>query len=748
MALGACICVPAFADESTAPASAAQEVVVVTAQKQKTNLQKTALAVSVVSGDALDKGNVSSLYGISGSVPSLTITKTGGRETVPTIRGIGSATPENTGSTGPGVSIYIDGVYVGDSVSASEGLFDLSRVEVLRGPQGSLYGVSSIGGALILVSNQPRIGVSTGSAEFSAGNYEYTRARVAYNIPINDTLAFRFSGQKLDHKGYTTNTLNPSHDLDDEHTSDIKGALLWQPNDSFSATLTSQYYVQRNNGAAQKWVNDPNPDPRVVTQDFNAKNDLQSNFTHLNLDWQFEKFDFNSITAYRDYDSKLASNMAFSSISIYPQYDFAPTWHHSEKAYTQEFNITSKPDSNIKWIAGIFLLSRKGDDKVLEYRGTNINDPMPENVDVNLPASSLPTNLVYGNITQSQRTVVEPFVQASIPVTEKLNLTVGARYNFERKKNTSDGFSTYSNPLPFTQTDDTKIPTWRLVADYALTQNNMLYASWSTGYKAGGINGNSSPYVVPVVFKAEKNKAIEIGSKNTFFDKTLRVNLAAFHYNYTNMQYIETDPIPFNQGMANIPKIEINGLETEINYNSPDHKLRANGSITIERGKIKGNTLVLYPSVVNSTYASSGACAWGGQYWNPGCWAAVAASAVNIEGNSPPAMPKFMASVDVSYDFTLSKGILTPRLSANYRSSQWARIFNESGIDNIKGYGLINADITYQPDNSNYTFSLTVSNLLDKDAVNSRYTSPYESGLTSLEYVAPRQYVAAISYKF
>jgi iron complex outermembrane receptor protein len=212
---------PAAAELGLAESAPIEEIRV-TAERRSTDLQKTALALTAISQGALDKSNVTDLAGLNGMVPSLEITKSSGFETIVTIRGVGSETPENASITVPGVALFIDGVYVANTISLDQTLFDLDHIEVLRGPQGALYGQSAIGGAISLVTKQPELERFSGSGDVSFGTYALDRQRAEVNIPIGDTLAVRASGQHFQHDGFTTNTLSPQK-LDD--ADDVSGKL-------------------------------------------------------------------------------------------------------------------------------------------------------------------------------------------------------------------------------------------------------------------------------------------------------------------------------------------------------------------------------------------------------------------------------------------------------------------------------------------------------------------------------------------
>jgi iron complex outermembrane receptor protein len=680
------------ADAAAAPGASSSgggqelEEIVVTAERRTTNIQKTALAISAVSADTLQKSNITQLADINGIVPSLEITKSAGFETVVSIRGVGLETPENSLTTVPGVSLFIDGVYIANSISLDQTLFDLDRVEVLRGPQGALYGQSSTGGAITLITRQPVLGEFSGSGDLSFGNYNLHRERAELNIPITETLAVRLSAQEYAHDGFTKDTSFPDFYLDDAGDTSGKIAILWKPTDDFSATLTEQFYSADMNGAAQKNINDPNPDPRVVTQDYPSKFNLDSNLAHLNLQWDLPWFTIKSVSAYQYLDHRQQEDSSRSAVSILGTYDDVAAWTTKLQNYNQEFDILSNGDTNLDWIAGAFLLSQKSRQFVAEFEGKGPppNLSVPPEIQVNPPA-----NLAYGNNSLVDRQSYSGFVQGTYHVMDNLRVTLGARYNYDHYKDNSHNFSAFGiNTVVHSFTGHE--PTWRGEVEYDLTPDNMIYASASRGYKPGGVNGIASAVVVPDTFKPERNTAFEIGSKNSFLDNTLRANLAAFYYIYKNQQYIETDPVPFDGGIANIPSTHVWGGEAEVSYVAMEQRLRVDANLSLEDGEIQGNYKTIDSTVQNAIESQGfpSPCAFGGAYYNPGCWAAVIAAAKNVGGNQPAKMPNVAGSLAISYAFSIPTGTLTPRVQYIYRGSFWARIFNEPVLDKVPSYSL------------------------------------------------------------
>ena len=733
---------PAAADV-TAPDRAPIEEIHVTAERRSTDLQKTALAVTAIAPEALDKSNVTELAGLNGMVPGLEITKSSGFETIVTIRGVGSETPENASITVPGVALFIDGVYVANTISLDQTLFDLDHVEVLRGPQGALYGQSAIGGAISLVTKQPELGQFSGMGDVSFGSYDLHRERGEVNVPLGEDWAVRVSGQHFQHDGFTTNALT-GQKLDDAGDLSGKIAVTWKPSDAFSATLTGQWYSADENGAAQKNIDDPNPDPRVVSQDYPSKFNLDTQLYHLNLQWDLPWFSVKSVSAFQGLDHRQHEDSSRSAYSILGSYDDLAAWNTSLQNVNEELDLLSLPDSRLQWIGGVFLLSQHSAQFVAEFEGSTPNPVTVVTPDIE---TRPPANLAYGNYTYVERRSVSPFVQATYPITEALRVTAGGRFNYDSYDLSALDFSAFSiAPVQHRYSDH--IPTWRLELDYDATPASLVYASFSRGYKPGGVNGVASAVVVPDSFKPETNTAFEIGSKNVLFDRHLRANFAGFFYDYRNQQYIETDPYPFDGGMANIPSVHVWGGEAELSYVGLDDRLRVNGNLTAEHGAIQGRYRTIDSTVQRAIEAASPACAYGGAYYNPACWAAVIGASRDIGGNAPPKTPDFAGSINVSYALPALAGTLTPRAEYVYRGALWSRVFDEPGLDRVKAYGVWNLNLDYAPDDGNYTLSLAATNIANTAGVNSRYTDPYGTFQTSQQYIPPRQIVGTVGYTF
>ncbi len=737
--------------------------VIVTAGRRATDLQKTPTAVSTVSSAALDASFITNLTGLNGIVPSLEITHQSGFENDVTIRGVGYATPENSPTNTPGVAEFVDGVYIANTISLDETLFDVNHIEVLRGPQGALYGQSADGGAISILTNQPRLRTYDASGDFSAGDYALFRERAEVNIPIGDTIAVRVSAQAYDHDGFTKNLAIPNTRLDDAHDMSGKVAVLWKPNAQFSATLTGQVYHSDQNGAAQKNViENTTPgleDPRVVYQDYPATFDLTTQLYHLNLDYQTPYFIVRSVTAYQQLDHIQQEDGSRSAFSVVGFYDDVAGWNTHLANYTEEFDLLSLPGSRFEWTVGAFALAQKTRQTVVEFDGTTAppaNLSIPADVMTNPPA-----NTTFGQLEDVNHQSFSGFAQGTYHILPTLRITAGVRVNHDTFTPATYNFSgavgggepVYPYHVDSPGYSDT-VPTFKVEADYDLTPQNLIYGSIARGYKPGGVNANPAALVVPHTFDYETNTSYEVGSKSTFMDRTVRVNLAAFYYDYNNFQYLEVDPFPFNYGTANVPSIHIYGVEAETSYVSRDSRLHVNFNAALENGFGEGSYTTIDQQVINKTAGTySGAC-FAGPYTfyvpgaGAGCAAQIEAAAIPIKGKTPPDMPKISGSVNASYTFDTPFGQLTPRGEYIYRGSEWARIFNDRALDRISPYGVTNFNLDFHPTGSRVRLSLAATNAFNVDGVNSKYTDPYGTGQTSQQYIPPRQIIGTVAVAF
>lgn len=535
-------------------APALQEVIV-TAQKRAENLQKVPLTVIALSGAELQRAGVNSAQGLTGLVPGLEVGNFGSTTTF-TMRGITSNTDPNLGDSP--TAFHIDGVYQGRPAAASGLFYDIQRIEVLSGPQGTLYGKDSTGGTINVITNKPSFSGVSASVTQEFGSYDLYRTTGFLNVPISDTWAVRFAFQTLRHKGY----LATGYDDAD----DIAGRVhvLWQPSDSFSALLTQDYFHQGGVGQGQVpiaelpgdgWGNDPWAVNLPISQQqfpeagFTAKSNNVSAQTALHLTWNLGFADLISVSAYHHLhlDSTAYLN---GTPSLQTETD---------QEISQELRLQSAGDSKMKWAAGLYYHKEHQTNDLFFYdqAGAGVDS------DQIFPKIDTPSYALFG--------------QATYPILPRWRVTAGLRAN-EDKKTVDGNISQYNwtvlNPptdIPVTVplvVDRTTLAapvdcygngqllsaicpqaapngsltarrvTWRVGSDFDLAPSSMVYFNVSTGYKEGGLDAAAPPNNV---YQPETITAYEIGSKNRFLNDTLQVNLDAFYYDYKNYQVDELE---------------------------------------------------------------------------------------------------------------------------------------------------------------------------------------------------------------
>ena len=276
------------------------EEVLVTAEKRSESLQDLSQAITVLSGDNLDNRQIASFVDLSAIAPGVNIAKNEGFKTVITIRGVGNEANQNA-IANPSVSYHLDGIYVASPFALQTDFLDLERIEVLRGPQGTLFGQNSTGGAINVITQAPSLDGTFGKADLTLGDYGLVKARAAYNLPLSDTLAVRASVISNKRDGFTEN-LTLGQDLDDANSLSARVRVLYEPSDDFRANFTAQYFDEDRNGAAQKGLLDPTPGARKLRQDSRAEYELTSELYSAVLEWDFESFTVKSLTSYQNDD--------------------------------------------------------------------------------------------------------------------------------------------------------------------------------------------------------------------------------------------------------------------------------------------------------------------------------------------------------------------------------------------------------------------------------------------------------------
>ncbi|CAN5455588.1 TonB-dependent receptor [soil metagenome] len=723
------------------------ETVIVTTEKRDTDQQKTSASVTAVGEAQLDRQNITEINGLNAIVPGFVAAKAGGGERTIAIRGVGSETPSN-GNTQPGVAFHVDGVYLFNSIAFNSAFIDTARVEVLRGPQGTLFGQSSTGGTVNVITNQPTLGEWTGFGQVGVGNYNATKASAALNVPIGDTMALRIAAQKYTHDGYAyaVGTQSP-HELDDQDERGAKIGFLWSPITGFNVSLNWLHYYGKNGSQAQKNIFDTQSSPRILSQDYPGKSDIESNvyYAIMSYDLPFARIKsttaFQSLNSLQSWDSDGLDRATFLRTAG-AGYDVVNGWDQDVYSWSQELSLSSLGDGPLSYTGGVLLSRSKNIQYIVEFKGSDINPVFTKPP----KTGPRPYNLSYANDQTSTRKSYAPFAQFTYAVIPSLRGIAGIRYNHDEYQGAA---GSYFAPVTKSPKVSGGEMTGKLGVEYDITAQNMVYATWTRGYKPGGQNlGSGSAITVPLTFNPEKVDAYEIGSKNRFMDNKLQANFAAFNYNYKDMQYIQDDPFPFADGLSNIPKTRIQGLEAEGAYIATN-QLRFDGNVSYLKGEIR-SSYTAYDAYAlgqaqSAICASQGAC----NQFDPRVIAARLAAGQDVKGNPVPKLPKWGGTISATYTQPLdSWGTLTVRPQWEYRGKYTYRVFNVGSLDQVPSYNLWNLWIGYQPNIEHWSFSLSATNLTDRDGVNSRFTDPYGSSVTSNTYIPPRQFLVSARYDF
>jgi|TARA_R110000868_G_scaffold353707_8_gene614919 iron complex outermembrane receptor protein len=735
------------ADDQAADASTASAGdIVVTGEKQQTTLQRAPLAITAIGADALAQSNITQLIDMNGFVPGLTVANSGSFVRVVSIRGIGYEASDNL-SAQPGTSFHIDGVYIVSPYALQQDFLDLQRVEVLRGPQGTVFGQSATGGIINAITTRPdhdAFGVST---QLELGNYDLVRGTATLNVPLTDTLAIRGTVQRYYHKGFARQTsLGPNYGrygLDDADRISAKLSLRWTPSDRFSAQLTAQYFNADEHGAAQKNVDDPDPDPRRISQDYPNKYKLDFFLTYADLQYDMGFATIKSLTSYqttRNHNQIDVDRLDYTTLGYY---DNQPYWDNRIDAFSQELNLTSNGSGPFTYILGAYFLYQKLGQDILEYRGTDTN-PTYE-LTLPLTFANLPYNLDYALNSRQKRYTYAGFAQAKYSLSDRLSATVGLRYTHDDFKSSNTTMFHLFGPTVHARTSEDAL-SGKAEIDFDLTPRNMIYASISRGYKPGGVSNNSTPLLVPLTYDSEHVWSYEIGSKNRFADNRVTLNAAAFFYDYRNLQYQMEDPVPYQGGVANVPKTRIWGAEAEAVVEVTDN-LRLDGNITYLDGELVGDYITLDPSRARAATLAAQALGYGP--FDAYTIALRAEQTRNTNGNKPPKLPKWQGRIGATHTFDLgSSGILTSHAELIYRGKFQYRIFNDGARDVVPSYTQVNANFAFTPRDTNWTIGVTVTNIFGENGIASRYSNPFGSFTTSDMYIPPRQVIASVKYDF
>ncbi len=937
------------ADPAPADPYASQDIVI-TAQRQSQRLQDVPIAVSAFTADNLAKQQIVNPSALQQTLPNITFTKTNFTTSSFTIRGIGDLCTGATCDTATAIHVN-DMPLVTTRLFESE-FFDLERIEVLRGPQGTLFGRNATSGVVNFISAKPDLSGVHSAAEFEYGNYDSKRVKAMINLPFTDTLGIRVAGTYLNRDGYTKN-LYDGRDIDGRDLYSVRGTLSWEPNSDTRIDLIGSYFREKDDRSRlQKQLchRDPTgilgclPD-RLANETANGNSTLSavlsSNEFFAVNNPALARFGLQSLYGQDTYTGVVTpADVRTVSLDYSPTYfaeeeqytakifhDFGPVSLNFTGGYTRnvvdstaDYNLAvENPLTNNVGLATLNALARPGspfaflngvrqtlipngpaggacqsaaDPNNVGVYGGNAIGCFPQSLDFDRSRQKnrqysaeahLDSNfdgmfnfLLGGIYVDSKSTNTDYFVNAfgldyasgilgsanaagaglpagngyflSTPFyrnsdtefrlksygifgetyfkfTDKLKLTVGLRYNHDKKTDearnlalnvlTPIGATGIEQGLNYGTVDfDPNLPgrqefanaqvsfsrlTGRAVLDYRITENNLLYASYSRGYKSGGINPPLLPmFNVSSTFLPEQVNAYEIGSKNTFGGGQFRLNLTGFYYQYKNLQLsrivartsvndnvnadiygVEAEAI-----MSPIPAFVVNMNASYLHSKVSSDKFLVNprdvsggrADAVIIKDITNASNCVVVPNVAGNAALSNGyvaavnraiglraptaiptIAATGAFGICSALGANAAASGVsvldgvttNIRGNRLPQAPTYKWSVGAQYTIDFANGMsLVPRADLNYTGGLSGSIFNTQ-IDRIQGYEVVNMQVQLNAREDRFYVRAYVQNLTNNDATTGQYVTDQSAGLfTNIFTIEPRRYGVAAGFKF
>ena len=719
------------------------EEIIVTAEKRSESLQDLSQAVTVLSGIDLDNRQISTFVDLSAIAPGVNIAKNEGFKTVITIRGVGYETNQNAIAT-PSVSYHLDGIYVASPYSLQTDFLDLERIEVLRGPQGTLFGQNSTGGAINVITRAPTTDETYGSADLTVGNYGLLKTRAVINKPLSENLAMRASFISNSRDGFTENLTN-GQDLDDADSVSARVRLSYEPSDIFRANFMAQVFDEDRNGSAQKGIIDPTPDPRQLRQNSPTEHKLNAQLYSAVLEWDRENFSIKSLTSYQVDDILVRRDNDRNDLDYLPPFALLPSEYDPETnkqtTITQEINLVSSEPifGKLDWVAGLFYLNTEIEISILErldFGFDGVFDPFT-------------TSDVYGYsgdfgfITNStpERDSTSFYGQGTWNHSDSLRTVFGLRHTKDEVYSAVTNFYGRSG-TDILETDGNKV-TGRLVVEKDLDDDTMLYGSFTRGYKPGGSNltyGREdvvAQIVVLPTFQEEIVDAFEVGLKTDLADGRVRLNTAAFLYNYEGLQYQATDPEVFEGGVGNIPDSEIYGAELELSTFLSDSVILDLRMSWLDT-EITANHLAL--DNVESEAATNALLAQGIGLFSNDVQVARAGRIQNVKGNELAKTPSFTGNVALNWSNDHNWGELKGTLQYTYRGGFKHRIFNNSQTDLVPNYDVLDIMLGFYPASAeNQHFEIIGKNLFDQDGINARFTDVFGVGATGDELIAPRQ---------
>ncbi len=665
--------------------------IVVTAQRREQRQQDVPIAISTVTGQMAQKAGVVGTESLSIAVPGLQFTRQIANGGAPFLRGVGS-TQAQAGFESP-VATYIDDVYIGAPGAALMAFNNIDRIEVLKGPQGTLFGRNATGGVINVHTLQPsdtfRLDAKAGYA-----NYQTTDGSLYVTGPLSDTLSANFAAVGHDQANGYGRDATTGQDVYKDKFYGTRAEVLWKPGPDTRVLLIGDYSWDKGDaglnvalypgtkgvgGAAYegKYVTTNSPADGSKTEGYGFSGRLDQGLGELNLV---------SISAYRANDVYIHMDNDSTALAI-----LGKTSHIRNRTFSQEVQLQAPKSARLQWILGAFYYHSSAGLQPLDFKG-----------------SAQAANGGEQRIVDTAKVdSYSAFAEANYEIFDATKITAGIRYTSDHLGNDVVVYNATATPVapgPFTQSDQFSKVTYRAVLDHHFAQNVMAYASYSRGFKSGGYNetapilttgGVSRP--APVV-SPEVIDAYEAGLKTEWFDHKLRLNAAAFYYNYQNLQ-VTTVGLGTST-VLNAAKAHIKGVDFDFDA-APISRVRITGGASFLDSKFasfpNGPYTVLNPATCGTTPHTTGPVTGGST-----------TCSFDLTGFRTPRAPKFTGSLSGTYTLPTTSGdyALTGSL---YRNDGF--FWEADNRLTQPAYTIVNASLTWTSPNGKFDVSVWGKNL-------------------------------------
>ena len=672
------------------------EELVVTARKREQNLQDVAVSVSLLSGKTLAEAQLKNAAELATLLPTLNLQASSGPSTASfNIRGIGTQT--FSPGVDPSVSTMVDGVVLGRSGMAFLDLADIERVEVLRGPQGTLYGKNASGGVVHIITRDPSPEFSGTVAGTAIEDNEY-RIDATVSGPLSNTLGYRLTGSKVDDDGWAKNVYNGDK-INDQDSYTVRGKLLWQPDDNLEFLLAGDYHENDCNclalsvreilpGPNQSTLLQeqlplvPSKDQQDVNNDETTKNHTKSGGLSLSTNWNIEDYLLTSISAYRDWDNK--SIVDFDRGPTNPLALSFPSIPRTEQdQFSQEIRVQSPASDWGSYIIGAY------------YFQQDIDTSSSTSTSLIIPATRVAS-------THVEARNASVFGEVNVNITQQWQVILGGRYSYDELKYRtqavgSDGIL-FPPPGRSRNSLDENDFSPKVVVQWDFNEQAMAYASYVSGYKGPAFD--TSLVADGSVVKPETSDAWELGLKSRWLEDRLLLNITAFYAEYDDFQAetsLDNNPddlLPGSPVLVNAGEVSTKGVEIEF-IAQPADSWTVSGGLAYTDGTIENY--------------EEGNCS-GGQIARNEC----PNGYQDLSGGRLPQTPKWKFNLNTNYRIGLQTVPMDLTLGANLRMQDDVLYgLSQDPYTEQDGYTILDISAALSGREKGYRVTAFVKNIFD-----------------------------------